>query len=115
MHRDGNTALHLAAMNGHLRSLNILIRVGADVNAVNRSITNMIYSDKRTALHLAAMNNHSNIMTSLLFVPNRVNQNIPAFQGASNLYSNRNVYRNTNTAAQNTQLIPGTNVDIRDR
>eukprot|EP00940_MAST-03C_sp_MAST-3C-sp2_P000958 g958.t1 len=43
--KNGNTAIHLAAQNGHLEILNDLIKKGANVNAKNKKGT--------TALHMA--------------------------------------------------------------
>lgn len=54
----GNTSLHIAAMNGNLEILNLLINAGADINAVNR--------DGNTALHIAAYNCDVSIMERLV-------------------------------------------------
>ena len=54
----GETALHLAAANGHLNIVNTLLDNGSDINAQNKH--------GETALHLAAANGHLNIVNTLL-------------------------------------------------
>ena len=54
----GNTALHVAAINGHMNIVEILLDRGIDINSKD--------SIGETALHLAAANGHMNIVEILL-------------------------------------------------
>ena len=56
--KDKCTALHLAAANGHVDVVKVLIQNGADVNAVDEY--------KFTALHLAARHGHVDIAKVLI-------------------------------------------------
>jgi ankyrin repeat protein len=56
----GRTALHLAAMNGHLEIVKLLLEHGADVNAKTKE------GYGYTALHSAASNGHLEIVKLLL-------------------------------------------------
>lgn len=55
----GRSPLHLAVINGHLAIVNVLIKAGADVNAVDRL-------KAMTPLHYAAFHNYPKIMLFLL-------------------------------------------------
>ena len=62
--RDGNTALHLACLGGHLKAVIVLLKcrqVIEDVNASNK--------EGNTAIHCAAMNGHKNIVNILARTP----------------------------------------------
>ena len=56
--REGHTALHLAAANGHVPTMRFLLQTGADMNLVDNS--------RNTALRLAAENGHLNAVEVLL-------------------------------------------------
>ena len=54
---NGNTALYIAAKNGHVHSVQLLLKAGADVNQTNNL--------KNTPLYIACVNRH-NIIVLLL-------------------------------------------------
>ena len=56
--KDGNTPLHLAAMNGKIDVAKVLLKHNADVNAKN--------NEGRTALHYATDFNHRDLVELLL-------------------------------------------------
>ena len=56
--REGRTALHLAASNGHVPIARFLLQTGADINLVDNS--------QNTALRLAAENGHLKVVKLLL-------------------------------------------------
>ncbi|KAG2382149.1 hypothetical protein C9374_005351 [Naegleria lovaniensis] len=56
--RDGNTALHLACMKGHVNAVKILVSQGADLTITNK--------DNLTALDLAIMAGYDRCVTLLL-------------------------------------------------
>lgn len=56
--RDGLSALHLACCNGHLETVQMLIKLGADIHQTD--------SWGQTALHWAALKNHSDILNLLI-------------------------------------------------
>ncbi|XP_070579650.1 transient receptor potential cation channel subfamily A member 1-like [Ptychodera flava] len=62
---EGNTALHLAVANGHLKATKLCLDYGADVDARKE--------DQFSALHVAAINNHTEIAVMLLARGAKVN------------------------------------------
>jgi ankyrin repeat protein len=59
---NGYTPLMIAAKNGHIDIVDLMINTGVDVNTQA--------SDGKTALFLAAQNGHSNVVRRLLMVKN---------------------------------------------
>ena len=55
---NGWTALHHAAYNGDIKSVNLLKNNGANINAFSNQF--------KTPLHFAALNNHPDVVASLL-------------------------------------------------
>ena len=55
---SGNTALHMACANGHLDIVKLLLKHGANPNALNKS--------KNTPLHWAALNGRTEIIELLI-------------------------------------------------
>lgn len=51
---QGRTALHIACMKGHLQIAQLLVRSGADLDAVD--------DDGNTPLHLASQNSHNGLI-----------------------------------------------------
>lgn len=68
---DGKTALHIAALRGHLNFIRNLISYGADVNAVS--------SNGWTALHYALTSNQKDVCRFLL--SERIKAEAPDMQG----------------------------------
>jgi ankyrin repeat protein len=77
--RNGETALHRAAWNGHLGVIAVLLSAGAEVDSKDRSAPTtektalkfkyyslMFFRYGETALHLAAMNGHLGVIAVLL-------------------------------------------------
>ncbi|GFS99414.1 hypothetical protein NPIL_346171 [Nephila pilipes] len=61
----GLTSLHIAADNGCLEVVNLLLKNGADINAKN---------DKQaTALHLASLNGHVDVVKTLIMIGAEIN------------------------------------------
>ncbi|WP_341815111.1 ankyrin repeat domain-containing protein [Wolbachia endosymbiont (group A) of Chalcis sispes] len=56
--KNGNTSLHLAAMNGKIDVAKVLLKHNADVNAKN--------NEGKTALYYAAKYNHQELVELLL-------------------------------------------------
>lgn len=61
--KNGNSALHYAAKNGHLPCVKFLIENGANINQKN---VKLVEPDMNTALHLAAQNGHKDVVHFLI-------------------------------------------------
>lgn len=73
----GNTALHIACLNGHLSVCQVLISFGADVEAINYR--------GQTPLHIAAASTHGNDCLNYL-VNQKVNINKQSLEGRTPLH-----------------------------
>lgn len=72
---EGRTPLHIAAWQGHASMVELLLRYGADVNAVDR--------EQRTPLQSCAWQGHESVVWLLLKAGARGDQ--PCSQGATPL------------------------------
>ena len=65
--KDGDTPLHLAALNGHSDTINVLVKDCAKINSKNK--------DERTPLHYAAASGHTDAIRKLSVTPDYIKDN----------------------------------------
>uniref|UniRef100_A0A663EUJ5 Ankyrin repeat and death domain containing 1B n=1 Tax=Aquila chrysaetos chrysaetos TaxID=223781 RepID=A0A663EUJ5_AQUCH len=70
--KEGNTALHLAAKNGHTEVVEILLKQWEEINDLNQLII-FPPQQKNSPLHLAVINSHLPVVKSLLDANHDIN------------------------------------------